>query len=174
MVKKAPVGSSYRSPHVFEHLWPFMEAENNRSNDLMMNLWNMKTRQSWKPCLPLHNSEAELPKSNGFLIIEANGGLNQQRLSVRDFRIDWDLQVNEPVAGNYYPINLGADVRYESMEMSALVDRAVGRASLVNGQIQLMLHRKQESKVRVGVIALYFGFRKQESEVRVGGMGWWY
>ncbi|KAI3513491.1 hypothetical protein L1887_20825 [Cichorium endivia] len=82
--KKAPVGSLYRSPQVFEHLWPFMEAENNRSNDLMMNVWNMKSRQSWKPCLPLHNSEAELPKSNGFLIIEANGGLNQQRLSICD------------------------------------------------------------------------------------------
>ncbi|CAI9267831.1 unnamed protein product [Lactuca saligna] len=25
---------------------------------------------------------------------------------VRDFRTDWELQVNEPVAGNYYPINL--------------------------------------------------------------------
>ncbi|KAI3700230.1 hypothetical protein L2E82_44851 [Cichorium intybus] len=77
-----------------------------------------------------------------------------------------DLQVNEPVAGNYYPINLGADVRYESMEMSALVDRAVGRASLVNGQIQLMLYRKQESKVRVGVIALYFGFFSENRNLK--------
>ncbi|KAI3724600.1 hypothetical protein L2E82_36383 [Cichorium intybus] len=63
-------------------------------------------------------------------------------------------------------INLGADVRYESMEMSALVDRAVGRASLVNGQIQLMLHRKQESKVRVGVIALYFGFFSENRNLK--------
>lgn len=30
----------------------------------------------------LHDGVSEFPKSNGFLIIEANGGLNQQRLSV--------------------------------------------------------------------------------------------
>lgn len=34
--KTAPVGSLYRSPQVFEHLWPYMEAENNRSNDLVI------------------------------------------------------------------------------------------------------------------------------------------
>lgn len=34
--KSAPIGSLYRSPQVFEHLWPYMEAENNRSNDLVM------------------------------------------------------------------------------------------------------------------------------------------
>lgn len=25
-------------------------------------------------------------------------------LQVRDFRPDWDLEVNQPVAGNYYPV----------------------------------------------------------------------
>lgn len=25
-------------------------------------------------------------------------------LQIRDFRTDWDLQVNQPVAGNYYPV----------------------------------------------------------------------
>ncbi|KAD6119321.1 hypothetical protein E3N88_10592 [Mikania micrantha] len=82
--KSAPLGSLYRSPQVFQHLWPYIEAENNLSNDLMMNVWNMKLHQSWKPCNNLQNSQAELPKSNGFLIIEANGGLNQQRLSICD------------------------------------------------------------------------------------------
>ncbi|KAK9073233.1 hypothetical protein SSX86_007557 [Deinandra increscens subsp. villosa] len=81
--KSAPLGSLYRSPQVLQHLWPYIEAQN-RSNDLMTNVWNMKSRQSWKPCNNLQNSQAELPKSNGFLIIEANGGLNQQRLSICD------------------------------------------------------------------------------------------
>lgn len=32
----SPLGSLYRSPQVFQHLWPYMEADNNRSNDLVI------------------------------------------------------------------------------------------------------------------------------------------
>ncbi|XP_041004410.1 O-fucosyltransferase 9 isoform X1 [Juglans microcarpa x Juglans regia] len=82
--KRTPPGSVYRSPQVFEKLWPFMEAENNgRANALMM-AWNSSVHQGWKPCVNKIISKTELPKSSGFLIIEANGGLNQQRLSICD------------------------------------------------------------------------------------------
>nr|XP_043614554.1 alpha-mannosidase At3g26720-like isoform X2 [Erigeron canadensis] len=79
-------------------------------------------------------------KTNKTLYTDSNGRDFIKR--VRDFRTDWDLQVNEPVAGNYYPVNLGAYVEDESMELSVLVDRAVGGSSLVDGQIELMLHRR--------------------------------
>ncbi|XP_059630921.1 O-fucosyltransferase 9 [Cornus florida] len=81
---KAPPGSVYRSPQVFEKLWPFMEAEYNESSNALMNVWNPKFYQNWMPCVNQSLPGAELPKSNGFLIIEANGGLNQQRLSICD------------------------------------------------------------------------------------------
>ncbi|XP_058102935.1 alpha-mannosidase At3g26720-like isoform X2 [Magnolia sinica] len=61
---------------------------------------------------------------------------------IRDYRKDWDLQVNQPVAGNYYPINLGIYIEDESTELSILVDRSVGGSSIVDGQIELMLHRR--------------------------------
>ncbi|GFP81404.1 uncharacterized protein at1g04910 [Phtheirospermum japonicum] len=80
-------GSVYRSPEVFEKLWPLMEAESNRSSNMLMNVWNPKLGQAWKPCIKQtvsHSGVSELPISNGFLIIEANGGLNQQRLSICD------------------------------------------------------------------------------------------
>ncbi|XP_042031451.1 O-fucosyltransferase 9-like [Salvia splendens] len=80
-------GSVYRSPQVFEKLWPFMEAESNRSSNMLLNVWNPKLRQGWKPCIKQTVSQpglSELPPSNGYLIIEANGGLNQQRLSICD------------------------------------------------------------------------------------------
>ncbi|XP_052201323.1 O-fucosyltransferase 9 isoform X2 [Diospyros lotus] len=83
--KAAPVGSVYRSPQVFERLWPFMLAENNgSSSSALMHVWTPKLSQGWKPCINHNISQSELPKSNGFLIIEANGGLNQQRLSICD------------------------------------------------------------------------------------------
>ncbi|KAL0377240.1 UNVERIFIED_CONTAM: Alpha-mannosidase [Sesamum radiatum] len=63
-------------------------------------------------------------------------------LQIRDYRADWDLEVHQPIAGNYYPINLGIYLVDETTEVSVLVDRAVGGSSLVDGQIELMLHRR--------------------------------
>ncbi|KAK2658790.1 hypothetical protein Ddye_005323 [Dipteronia dyeriana] len=77
-----PPGSLYTSPQLFQKLWPFMEA--NATHNALTMAWNPKVHQGWKPCANDSISKAELPKSNGFLIIEANGGLNQQRLSICD------------------------------------------------------------------------------------------
>ncbi|XP_062101228.1 O-fucosyltransferase 9 [Humulus lupulus] len=82
--KHPPPGSVYRSPQVFEKLWRFMEAESNGTENVLISVWNSKVHQVWKPCVYKDISKAELPKSNGFFIIEANGGLNQQRLSICD------------------------------------------------------------------------------------------
>ncbi|XP_054795120.1 probable alpha-mannosidase At5g13980 isoform X1 [Prosopis cineraria] len=61
---------------------------------------------------------------------------------IRDYRSDWDLEVNQPIAENYYPINLGMYVKDNKTEFSVLVDRPVGGSSLADGQIQLMVHRR--------------------------------
>ncbi|CAN8264032.1 unnamed protein product [Cochlearia groenlandica] len=61
---------------------------------------------------------------------------------VRDSRTDWHLEVNEPIAGNYYPLNLGMYTKDEKAELSVLVDRATGGASIKDGEIELMLHRR--------------------------------
>ncbi|CAL5324259.1 unnamed protein product [Camellia sinensis] len=71
---------------------------------------------------------------------------------VRDYREDWPLQVHQPVAGNYYPtqnkygilfkLNLGIYTVDKKSEFSVLVDRAVGGASIEDGEVELMLHRR--------------------------------
>ncbi|XP_047310058.1 alpha-mannosidase At3g26720-like [Impatiens glandulifera] len=79
-------------------------------------------------------------KTNATFYTDSNGRDFIRR--VRDYRDDWDLQVNQRIAGNYYPINLGIYTQDENTELSVLVDRAVGGSSLEDGQIELMLHRR--------------------------------
>ncbi|KAK1557165.1 hypothetical protein Q3G72_019323 [Acer saccharum] len=61
---------------------------------------------------------------------------------VRDYRADWNLSVNQPVAGNYYPLNLGIFTTDKNTEFSVLVDRATGGASIEDGELEIMLHRR--------------------------------
>uniref|UniRef100_A0A5B7A9H0 Alpha-mannosidase n=1 Tax=Davidia involucrata TaxID=16924 RepID=A0A5B7A9H0_DAVIN len=79
-------------------------------------------------------------KSNKTFYTDSNGRDFITR--IRDYRADWDLVVNQPVAGNYYPINLGIYLKDDSSEFSILVDRSVGGSSIVDGQLELMLHRR--------------------------------
>lgn len=61
-----------------------------------------------------------------------------------DFRETWNYTVNEPVSGNYYPVNSRIFIQdVESrMQMSVLTDRSQGGSSLKEGTIELMLHRR--------------------------------
>ncbi|KAI3671466.1 hypothetical protein L1987_87204 [Smallanthus sonchifolius] len=79
-------------------------------------------------------------KSNKKFYTDSNGRDFIER--IRDYRADWDLEVNQPIAGNYYPINLGIYLKDEKSELSILVDRSVGGSSIVDGQLELMLHRR--------------------------------
>ncbi|GFQ01122.1 alpha-mannosidase [Phtheirospermum japonicum] len=79
-------------------------------------------------------------KTNKTFYTDSNGRDFIKRL--RDYRDDWNLEVHQPISGNYYPINLGIYMEDENVEVSVLVDRAVGGSSLVDGQIELMLHRR--------------------------------
>nr|XP_011462234.1 PREDICTED: alpha-mannosidase isoform X1 [Fragaria vesca subsp. vesca] len=70
---------------------------------------------------------------------------------VRDYRADWNLSVNQPVAGNYYPLNLGIFTSDNKSEFSVLVDRATGGSSIQDGQVEMMLHRRLLVDDRRGV-----------------------
>ncbi|KAL6870856.1 hypothetical protein ACP4OV_014704 [Aristida adscensionis] len=76
-------GSVYRSHHLFERLLPEMRAFASRPNPLVTSHYK-KTGEEWSPCSRKRLTQSELPPLNGFLIVEANGGLNQQRISICD------------------------------------------------------------------------------------------
>ncbi|KAJ6910769.1 protein ESMERALDA 1-like isoform X2 [Populus alba x Populus x berolinensis] len=77
--KPAP-GSVYRSPQIYAKLRPEMDADNS-SADALSTVWkNSYKSGEWRPCI--NKSSEGLPESNGYIYVEANGGLNQQRTSI--------------------------------------------------------------------------------------------
>ncbi|KAL5264156.1 hypothetical protein ACHWQZ_G005288 [Mnemiopsis leidyi] len=56
----------------------------------------------------------------------------------------WDWNVTEPIAGNYYPVNTRATLvdSKKGMQLTVLTDRSQGAASLGEGQVEFMVHRR--------------------------------
>ena len=76
----------------------------------------------------------------GVLYTDSNGREFQRR--VKDFRQTWTLNVTDPVAGNYYPLNAAAYLNSSQGFFSLVTDRSQGVASLQPGTMEVMLHRR--------------------------------
>uniref|UniRef100_A0ACD5XIK2 Uncharacterized protein n=1 Tax=Avena sativa TaxID=4498 RepID=A0ACD5XIK2_AVESA len=94
-----PPGSVYRSHIVFERLWPDIRDDaapastatsasvstpSSWRRSMLTTPRSPNSGELWMPCVKRRLIPSELPPSNGYLIVEANGGLNQQRLSICD------------------------------------------------------------------------------------------
>jgi len=78
--------------------------------------------------------------SNASLYTDSNAREMLHR--VRDFRSSWTLKQTEPVAGNYYPATTAAYIKDAGAQLTLLVDAAQGVASLADGQLEVMIHRR--------------------------------
>lgn len=78
--------------------------------------------------------------NNGEFFTDSNGRqLLKRKL---DFRPQWNLTLAEPVPGNYYPVTNEIYIENGDTRMTILTDRSEGGASLVEGEVELMLHRR--------------------------------
>jgi len=59
--------------------------------------------------------------------------------------------ISEPVAGNYYPVNALISLDDGEMELAVLTDVSMGGASLKDGQLELMVHRRIQDDDSRGV-----------------------
>ncbi|XP_067010796.2 lysosomal alpha-mannosidase isoform X2 [Anabrus simplex] len=80
--------------------------------------------------------------TDGVFYTDANGReMMKRRLN---YRPTWEVQLEEPIAGNYYPVTTRIMIRDEekSLELAVLTDRAQGGSSLHDGELELMIHRR--------------------------------
>ena len=82
---------------------------------------------------------------------DANGRDSNRR--VRDHRASWNLSVEEPVSGNYYPVSAFTFLTdaVTGATLSVLPDRAQGGASIRDGSLELMIHRRLAADDALGV-----------------------
>ncbi|KAG0475316.1 hypothetical protein HPP92_015002 [Vanilla planifolia] len=79
IISRPAPGSVYRSPQLYGRLRADMDADN--SSDGLASVWKHTNKAGgWKPCINANMNG--LPESNGYIYVEANGGLNQQRTSI--------------------------------------------------------------------------------------------
>jgi hypothetical protein len=80
--------------------------------------------------------------NDGAVYTDSNGREFVQRQ--RNYRPTWDLTVYQPVAGNYYPVNTAMyveDIKTKGA-FAVVTDRTQGGASLMDGTVELMVHRR--------------------------------
>lgn len=83
-------------------------------------------------CSSLSNDGVFYTDSNGRQLVERK--LN--------FRPDFEINMTEPVAQNYYPVNSKIIIQDATNQMGVLTDRSQAGSSLDNGCIELMVHRR--------------------------------
>jgi alpha-mannosidase len=94
-----------------------------------------------------YSSSIKNPAGNFFT--DANGrAMMERKLNTRG---TWDLNVTEDIAGNYYPVTAAAYIQDENTQLVVLTDRAQGGASLRQGEMEFMVHRRNLVDDRRGV-----------------------
>jgi lysosomal alpha-mannosidase len=71
---------------------------------------------------------------------DANGREVLER--IRDYRPTWNYTVNEPISGNYYPINSRIWIKDQNKQLTVLTDRSHGGSSIHDGSLEIMVHRR--------------------------------
>lgn len=90
-------------------------------------------------------------KSNSLFYTDSNGREILKRK--RDFRPTWNLNQTEMISGNYFPVNSRIFIRDEPTilarkindplrQLTIVTDRSQGGASINDGSVELMVHRR--------------------------------
>ena len=78
--------------------------------------------------------------NDGIFFTDSNGRqMVERRLNVRP---DYEINMTEPTAQNYYPVNSKILIHDSTNQMAVLTDRSQAGSSLTDGCVELMVHRR--------------------------------
>jgi alpha-mannosidase len=90
--------------------------------------------------------------SQGTFFTDSNGKEMVKRVyNKRGSTYPESYKISEPVAGNYYPVNALMSLDDGANELSILTDVSMGGASLADGQLEFMVHRRIQDDDSRGV-----------------------
>ncbi|EDQ87643.1 uncharacterized protein MONBRDRAFT_33201 [Monosiga brevicollis MX1] len=92
--------------------------------------------------------------TNGTLYHDSNAReMIERKYNLRGPTYPSPYQISEPVAGNYYPVNalLALEDKAANIGLSIAMDRSMGGASLADGSMELMVHRRTQDDDSRGV-----------------------
>jgi hypothetical protein len=95
---------------------------------------------------------ADFSSSAGVWYSDSNGRDTVTR--VRNHRTSWNYTVVEPIAGNYVPTNLFTSLRSPAQAgttLSIVTDRTQASSSIIDGHLDLMVHRRLQADDNRGV-----------------------
>jgi len=78
--------------------------------------------------------------SGGVWATDAN--CREAQFRRRNTRPQWTVNVSEPVSANYYPVNCLTRLSGGNVTLAVSTDRSQGGSSLVDGELELMVHRR--------------------------------
>jgi len=91
-------------------------------------------------------------ESNGTFYADSNGKeMVRREYNRRGPSYPFPYKISEEVAGNYYPVNAMISVDDGTHELAVLIDTSVGGASLADGEVELMVHRRLQADDSRGV-----------------------
>lgn len=78
--------------------------------------------------------------ANGEFYTDSNGRQSLKRKLNK--RPQYNVTIAEPVGGNYYPVTNEIYIEDDTDRFTVLTDRSQGGSSLIEGEVELMLHRR--------------------------------
>ncbi|KAE8684909.1 hypothetical protein F3Y22_tig00111105pilonHSYRG00694 [Hibiscus syriacus] len=121
------------------------QVQNNPGIEQMLHMAIEDTKDRYQVFDKLPKPKVDVPVQQSYLWYSSSSGDSDSQVT----RFYKDKE--QPVAGNYYLINLGIYTVDKKFELSMLVDRATGGSSIKDGEIELMLHRRMIADNSKGV-----------------------